>query len=220
MHTARWTWDKRTVVRFPSECSAKISKSKCNLKHSSIHYHYANIRSWSVGINSWWHQFSNRAIIPLQRKREQEDDMINSVSGTPQTVKNNEENMVETWHLCLFHVFTWGTVQSWDKILYWLYTLLGDFFFSCSASQSIYCFSRNTQQYPPNHSYIKIHLNVKFIHSTQKKTYKTDKNSKVIWHECYTLAEYCTFNIQLAKIVLHIKVFIVNDHVMFHQDSI
>lgn len=126
MHTARWTWDKRTVVRFPSECSAKISKSKCNLKHSSIHYHYANIRSWSVGINSWWHQFSNRAIIPLQRKREQEDDMIKSVSGTPQTVKNNEENMVETWHLSavcfmcsLEEQYSHEIRYFIDSILYW-----------------------------------------------------------------------------------------------------
>ncbi len=44
------------------------------------------------------------AIKPLQKKKMQGDDVIKRAPVKPQMVENHVEDIMEIWHLCLFHV--------------------------------------------------------------------------------------------------------------------
>lgn len=80
---------KKPLINYPgihskaAQLYTEFLEMKCKFLHVSIHYCYGNIRSW---------------FMKLRNK--------------PQMVENNVENVMETWHLSLFHVIIWGTLQS------------------------------------------------------------------------------------------------------------
>lgn len=77
-------------ARFPS------STADIFYRMSQIHvpFHYTNITSWYIRVNSWWHQSGD--IKPLQKKRARQDKVL---ERAPRTVENIEEICMSRQHL-------------------------------------------------------------------------------------------------------------------------
>lgn len=92
---------KIKLAMFPSNCSAHFNQHF--RKSAKDNENECAFSSTIVNIQNWLHQFSSR-VKPLQRKRTQQDYVIDSVPVKPQTEENHVEDVMEMCNLCLFHV--------------------------------------------------------------------------------------------------------------------